>query len=208
MFTAVKFGKEEDIRQVVSRMKAHLDEENMTQNSYQAYCISIFHALLMFVRQQNLDLEESFGGMPDYQKIMQEYGDGDEFLNWMEGQCLRLNACFGRERENKAKGIIEEARQNIHQQYGDPDIGLEKVAAEVGLTQTYFSSLFKKETGMSFVEYLTDVRMREAMRLLKETDEKIYVVGQKVGYPESGYFSHVFKKKYGMSPIQCRRQGR
>ena len=92
-------------------------------------------------------------------------------------------------------------------QFGDPDIGLEKIAAEVGLTQTYFSSLFKKETGMSFVEYLTDTRMKEAMRLLKETNEKIYVVAQKVGYLESGYFSHVFKKKYGMSPIQCRRQG-
>ena len=43
--------------------------------------------------------------------------------------------------------------------------------------------------------------------ILKETNEKIYVVAQKVGYLESGYFSHVFKKKYGMSPIQCRRQG-
>ena len=60
---------------------------------------------------------------------------------------------------------------------------------------------------MSFVEYLTDTRMKEAMRLLKETSEKIYVVAQKVVYLESGYFSHVFKKKYGMSPIQCRRQG-
>lgn len=124
-----------------------------------------------------------------------------------EKQSIRLNANQGRERENKAKGIIEEAKQKIQEEFGDPDIGLEKIAAEVGLTQTYFSSLFKKETGMSFVEYLTDTRMKEAMRLLKETSEKIYVVAQKVGYLESGYFSHVFKKKYGMSPIQCRRQG-
>lgn len=130
----------------------------------------------------------------------------------MEKILLKLNDIAkesnqGRERENKAKGIIEEAKQKIQEEFGDPDIGLEKIAAEVGLTQTYFSSLFKKETGMSFVEYLTDTRMKEAMRLLKETNEKIYVVAQKVGYLESGYFSHVFKKKYGMSPIQCRRQG-
>lgn len=127
----------------------------------------------------------------------------------MEKILLKLNDIAKESKRvmNKAKGIIEEAKQKIQEEFGDPDIGLEKIAAEVGLTQTYFSSLFKKETGMSFVEYLTDTRMKEAMRLLKETSEKIYVVAQKVGYLESGYFSHVFKKKYGMSPIQCRRQG-
>ena len=109
---------------------------------------------------------------------MQKYASADTFMEWLEEQCIRLNASQGRERENKAKGIIEEAKQKIQEEFGDPDIGLEKIAAEVGLTQTYFSSLFKKETGMSFVEYLTDTRMKEAMRLLKETSEKIYVVAQ------------------------------
>ena len=169
--------------------------------------MSVINALLVFARQQDLEIEEVFDGIPNYLEIMQKYASADTFMEWLEEQCIRLNANQGRERENKAKGIIEEAKQRIQEEFGDPDIGLEKIAAEVGLTQTYFSSLFKKETGMSFVEYLTDTRMKEAMRLLKETNEKIYVVAQKVGYLESGYFSHVFKKKYGMSPIQCRRQG-
>ena len=169
--------------------------------------MSVINALLVFARQQDLEIEEVFDGIPNYLEIMQKYASADTFMEWLEEQCIRLNASQGRERENKAKGIIEEAKQKIQEEFGDPDIGLEKIAAEVGLTQTYFSSLFKKETGMSFVEYLTDTRMKEAMRLLKETSEKIYVVAQKVGYLESGYFSHVLKKKYGMSPIQCRRQG-
>lgn len=185
----------------------HKIKADMSSNSYQAYSMSVINALLVFARQQDLEIEEVFDGIPNYLEIMQKYASADTFMEWLEEQCIRLNANQGRERENKAKGIIEEAKQKIQEEFGDPDIGLEKIAAEVGLTQTYFSSLFKKETGMSFVEYLTDTRMKEAMRLLKETNEKIYVVAQKVGYLESGYFSHVFKKKYGMSPIQCRRQG-
>lgn len=207
LFTAVKFGKEEDIHAVIRKMKEYLIKADMSSNSYQAYSMSVINALLVFARQQDLEIEEVFDGIPNYLEIMQKYASADTFMEWLEEQCIRLNANQGRERENKAKGIIEEAKQKIQEEFGDPDIGLEKIAAEVGLTQTYFSSLFKKETGMSFVEYLTDTRMKEAMRLLKETNEKIYVVAQKVGYLESGYFSHVFKKKYGMSPIQCRRQG-
>lgn len=195
------------IRNLIRKMKEYLIKADMSSNSYQAYSMSVINALLVFARQQDLEIEEVFDGIPNYLEIMQKYASADTFMEWLEEQCIRLNANQGRERENKAKGIIEEAKQKIQEEFGDPDIGLEKIAAEVGLTQTYFSSLFKKEIGMSFVEYLTDTRMKEAMRLLKETNEKIYVVAQKVGYLESGYFSHVFKKKYGMSPIQCRRQG-
>ena len=194
-------------RWATERLKEYLIKADMSSSSYQAYSMSVINALLVFARQQDLEIEEVFDGIPNYLEIMQKYASADTFMEWLEEQCIRLNANQGRERENKAKGIIEEAKQKIQEEFGDPDIGLEKIAAEVGLTQTYFSSLFKKETGMSFVEYLTDTRMKEAMRLLKETNEKIYVVAQKVGYLESGYFSHVFKKKYGMSPIQCRRQG-
>lgn len=76
------------------------------------------------------------------------------------------------------------------------------------MTPTYFSGLFKKETGESFIEYLTKVCMEEAIRRLKDTDEKIYVIAEKTGYPSAGYFSHVFKKRFGFSPIQCRREHR
>ena len=208
LFTAVKFGKREDISQVIAEMKENLAKLNMRKSNYQAYCVSVLNALLEFVQQQNIEVEGIFGGLPNYLEILKQHEETGSFLKWLETQCLSLNGYFGQERENKTKSIIELAKKHIHQEYGNKDISLEKVAVEVGLTQTYFSSVFKKETGMSFVEYLTDVRMKEAMRLLKETDEKIYVVAQKVGYPESGYFSHVFKKKFGISPIQCRRQGR
>lgn len=117
-----------------------------------------------------------------------------------------LGAYFEKERMNKNKSIIEVAREYMQKKFAEPEISLEVVAAEIGLTTTYFSSLFKKETGETFVEYLTRLRLEEAMRMLEETDEKIYSVAEKTGYPDAGYFSYIFKKKYGISPIQYRRQ--
>lgn len=81
---------------------------------------------------------------------MQKYASADTFMEWLEEQCIRLNASQGRERENKAKGIIEEAKQKIQEEFGDPDIGLEKIAAEVGLTQTYFFQPVQKRDRHEF----------------------------------------------------------
>ena len=64
--------------------------------------------------------------------------------------------------------------------------------------------MFKKETGKSFVSYVTDYRMEQAARLLIETNEKSYVIAQKVGYTDPNYFSYVFKRKFGVSPSKYR----
>ena len=64
--------------------------------------------------------------------------------------------------------------------------------------------MFKKEFGMSFVSYLTKVRLEHAVELLDNTDEKSYLIAEMVGYTEPNYFSYVFKKQYGVSPSQYR----
>lgn len=113
LFTAVKFGKEEDIHAVIRKMKEYLIKADMSSSSYQAYSMSVINALLVFARQQDLEIEEVFDGIPNYLEIMQKYASADTFMEWLEEQCIRLNANQGRERENKAKGIIEEAKQKI-----------------------------------------------------------------------------------------------
>jgi len=59
---------------------------------------------------------------------------------------------------------------------------------------------------MSFVTYLTDVRMNKAVWLLEHTDEKAYIIAGMVGYDDPNYFSYVFKKAYGISPSKYRQK--
>ena len=72
------------------------------------------------------------------------------------------------------------------------------------MSNSYFSSIFKKETGISFVSYLTDYRMDIAAKLILDTNEKSYKIGEMVGYMDANYFSYVFKKKFGISPSKYR----
>lgn len=64
---------------------------------------------------------------------------------------------------------------------------------------------YLKETGKSFITYLTDYRMDVAVRLIVETNDKSYEIGEKVGYLDANYFSYVFKKKFGVSPSKYRK---
>ena len=76
------------------------------------------------------------------------------------------------------------------------------------LSPAYFSTLFKRETGMSFTAYVTNVRMDAAAELLRNTDEKTYLIAQQIGYLDPNYFSYVFKLQYGTSPSKYRAEHR
>ena len=102
------------------------------------------------------------------------------------------------------KKLAEDAKQYIADHYSDSSLSVDEICSHLGVGTSYFSSVFKKETGVSFVTYLTDVRMNEAQRLLDTTDEKSYIIAGMVGYEEPNYFSYVFKKHFGISPSKYR----
>jgi AraC-like DNA-binding protein len=81
---------------------------------------------------------------------------------------------------------------------------LQNVAQQVYMTPTYLSLLFKLNTGKTFIEHLTDIRIEKAKDMLKSTHFKNYEVAEKVGYQDSRYFSQIFKKKVGLSPSEYR----
>ncbi|TXK83823.1 response regulator [Paenibacillus sp. N3.4] len=85
------------------------------------------------------------------------------------------------------------------------DIHLSEIAEELCVTPNYLSRLFRQETGRSFSDYLSDLRMEKATELLKSSMLKIYQIGDAVGYPNPRYFSEWFQKQTGMSPGDYRK---
>lgn len=105
------------------------------------------------------------------------------------------------ERES-LRSIIKKTIQYMEQECQHAT--LYSVAQKVYMTPAYLSSLFKTNTGKTFIDQLTDIRINKAKDMLKSTHLKNYEVAEQVGYKDSRYFSQIFKKKVGVSPSEYR----
>ena len=85
------------------------------------------------------------------------------------------------------------------------DLKLSDLAGYIGMNETYFSHLFKKETGADFTDYVNSLRINKAKDLLRTGDDSIYQVAEKVGYANVSYFSKVFKQLVGISPLEFKK---
>jgi two-component system response regulator YesN len=105
---------------------------------------------------------------------------------------------------SKYNEIITKAQDYIRENYADKDISLHTVAKAVNISPNHFSTIFSQETGETFINYITKIRVTRAKELLKTTQIRTSDVGYEVGYNDTHYFSYVFKKNTGMTPKEFR----
>ena len=100
----------------------------------------------------------------------------------------------------KYQDVILKAKKYIAENYADQNTTLTKVADVVALSPNHFSTIFSQECKTTFIEYLTEVRLENAKRLMKTTDMKGYDIAYECGFSDPHYFSYIFKKNTGLSP--------
>lgn len=127
-----------------------------------------------------------------------------QHCRYLEELCTLLEEFYcNMQAEDRYSSNIRQALNFIEDNYMK-QTSLTDIAEKVYLNEEYFSRLFKKEVGITFTDYLTDIRMRQAKRLITTTDIKICVVAEMVGIPNNKYFSLLFKKSFGLTPSQMR----
>jgi two-component system response regulator YesN len=102
--------------------------------------------------------------------------------------------------------MIRRAKDYIEHHYADANLSLHEVAAQANLSASHFSAVFSQETCQTFKEYLTEIRIGKAKELLRMTPLRSADIAYQVGYNDPHYFSSVFKKNTGLSPIEFRSQ--
>ena len=128
--------------------------------------------------------------------------------NTLEGMCtlsLALTNCFKQKPEGNQ--LISSIRDYIGKNYHDPDLSLKKISEVFSISESYFSYLFKAETGRNFSEYLEELRMKQAIHLIRETNTPLSELYGHLGYNNPNSFRRAFKKVYGSSPKAFRLSG-
>lgn len=147
-------------------------------------------------QEEGKKLEESL------QKIVSAAG----VRNYMKEMIRRVLEQRDMVSGQRYSDIMKIAKKYIEEQYMAESISLNTVSAKVNMSPSYFSAVFSREVGKTFVEYLTETRMSKAKELLMCSPMKTSEIGFEVGYKDPHYFSYIFKKTQGCSPKEYKQR--
>lgn len=202
--SSIKVGTEKEVSETIDRMFNKLIDARASFKDYQIYLLEMLTSILKAAQSSKVDLAAIFG--KDYNLFVELYRFNDlkHIKNWFMEISLKIRNYIMKDRKDTCELLVEKAKEYINRNYSDSNININDICSYLHISQTYFSLLFKRETKMTFTNYLTLIRMEEAKQLLKTTDMKTFAVARKVGYSEPNYFSYCFKRYFGMSPSEYR----
>ncbi len=140
----------------------------------------------------------------NYIQVIPQLGTMDELCIWLSKITNNFLDNVFSYLDVNSLNVIPQAVRYIHTNYSEK-ITLESVAATVYLSPTYFSRMFKDEMHTSFTTYINEVRVEQSKKLLRKGDSKLSDVANLVGFEDQSYFTKVFKKITGQSPLQYRK---
>jgi two-component system response regulator YesN len=120
--------------------------------------------------------------------------------------CFVLVDGAEKQKQVAATDFIERGLQYMEHNYPHPHLVLENVADAVGRSASYFSHLLSQRKGKTFRQLLTEIRVKQAKSLLRETTSSVQEIADQIGYTDPNYFSRVFKEVVGVSPRVYRQQ--
>jgi len=170
-----------------------------------ARALEIIFIIARAAVEAGANLEEILGYKYQYiQNLSQD--DSQETLYYFLRKAFdQLFECIYQNRNIRHTRVFAKAKEYIWGNYNQ-DISLKKMAEAVGINPFYLSHLFRKEMGISFLEYLTSVRLSIAKKLLQQTNLSIIEICLEVGYQDPSHFAKIFKKEEGIRPTEYRKK--
>ncbi len=204
----LKRGTLQDVDEFVDSYFKGFGLTAMSSTLFRQYIIMDgYSAIIKFLKTLQYPLENLESSLRSMSHVTDQFGgleDCSEFYKSILKEAIDMR---NKNSQKRYAGLIQQAKEYMHYKFAMGDLTLDKVAASVNVSPNYFSSLFNQETGMTFIEYLTNLRMDKAKDYLRCSSRKITEIGSLVGYQDSHYFSYIFKKTQNCTPSEYRLQG-
>lgn len=199
LINGIDMGDLKEVMSNISSIMLNIKENSIDSHSFK----TIFSNIILKVYEFSKEFKEvEYSYLNDEDKLLfniesiEIYKELEEYvLNTFEIIINKVNQI----RKNRSAKIIEKAKEYILENYSK-DISLKSVSEYVFLNASYFSFLFKNETGKNFVDYLIETRVDVAKKLLHQPEIKVYEISKMVGYNETTSFNRTFKRIVGVAP--------
>lgn len=202
----LKVGTAEELREMLDSLFQGLTEAHISVKDFQIYVMEMLIALMKVARDAGQAADAAVGDeLASFGRI-REFRHMEEAKQWMLRLCARLMRHIAADRQTSYKKLVQAAAAFVEANYQNSELSITMMCGHLHISAGYFSSIFKKETKMTFVNYLLQLRMEKAKQYLRSTDWKTFEIAEQVGYSDPNYFSYSFKKYAGISPKQYRSQ--
>ncbi|MFC3745931.1 response regulator [Paenibacillus sp. GCM10012306] len=208
LIRTIKLGTVQELTTVVDGLFAGLDIAQVSMQDYQIFLLEIMTSILRVAKEAGNETAELFGSGLSSLMDMNKFNNVEETKQWIINLCTRIMDSIALERQSSYKQLIVQAKEYIRDNYEESDISIGKVCQHLHISTGYFSSIFKKEMKMTFVNYLLQIRLEAAKELLRSTELKAFEIAEKIGFADPNYFSFCFRKKYGLSPKEYKNSAR
>lgn len=197
----LKLGSVEECGPFIDEYFAAVGEHNYKSLLLRQYMtVDIFYCVQEFLKSLKVETDEIPETLRDIKEIPKVIGGVETTVAYLKALFHFALSARDKCSNDRYGNLIREARAYIAENFARSDFSLNMISAHIGISPSYFSSIFKQEMGQSFVEYLTKVRIDKACELLKCTNLRTAEIGESVGYNDPHYFSATFKKIMGQSP--------
>jgi len=176
-----------------------LNDKGISKNSAYDLCAKITYLINIAVGKDKKNLEIIFGDDTSIFEKISKLESIQAIEDWLRKIEKGIYNYLLNQNKGQNKKLIYKTKKIINDNRGKV-VSLQDVASKLNISSGYLSTIFKQYTGVSFIDYVTEVKMEEAKRLLKEGKYKIYEIAQMTGYENAYYFSKVFKKVTGITP--------
>jgi len=199
----ILYGKEEEAKESIKHLVTTISSKEYTDSYY-----FILNNILDTILKSCINLSKLYiNFMPHIEIVQKLYGSktSQSIISFFDDLIEKVSVVNESSRLSGVELSFEQIKKYIDSHYYESTLSLECVANELCYSVSYISAILKKNN-TSFTKYLTDIRMEKAKALLADNNNKLITIASAVGYEDPYYFSHCFKKYYGVSPIEYRKK--
>lgn len=201
---AIQRKKDAEIKEIFHELFIYVESSKYIELGQIRYFISsIVYIANHYLDKYGYTDELIWGNDEEKYLMLQGITRKEDFIKFLHAIEGKVNVIGVEDSDNY---IVRNVKKHLKQHYKE-GVVLKEVAETFGLTNTYLSMLFKKETGETLKDYLTSLKIEKAKELLKETNWQVSEIAKEIGYENEHYFSRIFKQKTEMTPTGYRNLG-
>lgn len=194
-------GYEKKMREIFGKIRK-LD--NLSLESLQQISLNLVLFGIRKTSAAQLQLNQYLGKNIFTLENIEKFNNIDQLENWIINTVRGMNQLMLNGTHTEKLDVVQEAKAYIRKNF-NKNISLNDISERFYINPYYFSQVFKKKTGMKYQNYVIELRVDRAKKLLRETDLKLYEICMEVGYSDMNHFNHVFERVTGVKPGEYRK---